>query len=285
MLNREIVRLMHISSIISAFLYLKLSFQSFFSSTQKTKSHGNYSEIQRMRSESGRVSKKGRKRKVKLDMDWNENTIPFSFVSPAESSLSFLYNNNNIPYPEVKQQQALEISQRLLPEMDKMNNGTREKKRRLTISQIESLEKSFQEEIKLEPNRKMKLSKELGLEPRQIAVWFQNRRTRWKAKQLESMYDSLKQEFHVISKEKQKLQDEVMKLKGKLREQALMAQISSGYGGISGEETVESTTEEMHESNKLAYGKQIAENYSSFNVEDYNNEVQLPHWTDVPYYP
>ena len=84
-----------------------------------------------------------------------------------------------------------------------------DKKKRLSTDQLDSLEKSFQEEIKLDPDRKMKLSRELGLQPRQIAVWFQNRRARWKAKQLERLYDSLKQELDVMSKEKQKLQDEV----------------------------------------------------------------------------
>lgn len=85
-----------------------------------------------------------------------------------------------------------------------------EKKKRLTNEQLLSLERSFQEEIKLDPDRKMKLSRELGLQPRQIAVWFQNRRARWKAKQLERLYDSLKQEFDVICREKMKLQEEVI---------------------------------------------------------------------------
>lgn len=84
-----------------------------------------------------------------------------------------------------------------------------DKKKRLTSDQLDSLERSFQEEKKLDPDRKMKLSKELGLQPRQIAVWFQNRRARWKAKQLEHLYDELKQDYDVISREKHKLQDEV----------------------------------------------------------------------------
>ncbi|XLU19775.1 hypothetical protein S245_055841 [Arachis hypogaea] len=86
--------------------------------------------------------------------------------------------------------------------------GHREKKKRLTSSQIDLLERSFQEEIKLDTDRKMKLSRELGLQPRQIAVWFQNRRTRWKAKQLKHLYFALKQEFDHISNEKHKLQEE-----------------------------------------------------------------------------
>lgn len=104
-----------------------------------------------------------------------------------------------------------------LPTMDNNNNNNNfvlnhhqlDKKKRLSSDQLESLENSFQEEIKLDPDRKMKLAKELGLQPRQIAVWFQNRRARWKAKQLERLYDSLKQDYDVISREKQKLQDEV----------------------------------------------------------------------------
>lgn len=83
------------------------------------------------------------------------------------------------------------------------------KKKRLSTEQLESLENSFQEEIKLDPDRKMKLAKELGLQPRQIAVWFQNRRARWKGKQLERLYDALKQEFDAVSRDKHKLQQEV----------------------------------------------------------------------------
>lgn len=107
---------------------------------------------------------------------------------------------------EVKQQITLADTS---SSMEKMNCGNQEKKKRLTSDQLDSLESSFQKEIKLDPDRKMKLSKELGLQPRQIAVWFQNRRARWKNKQLEQLYDSLKQEFDVISKEKQKLEEEV----------------------------------------------------------------------------
>ncbi|MFS8019532.1 putative transcription factor homeobox-WOX family [Helianthus anomalus] len=89
------------------------------------------------------------------------------------------------------------------------DGNNQDKKKRLTSEQLEALENSFQEEIKLDPDRKMKLAHELGLQPRQVAVWFQNRRARWKAKQLERLYDTLKQEFEAVFREKQKLQDEV----------------------------------------------------------------------------
>lgn len=66
------------------------------------------------------------------------------------------------------------------------------KKRRLSEDQVRTLDKHFEEENKLEPERKARLADELGLHPRQVAVWFQNRRARWKTKQLERNYAALK---------------------------------------------------------------------------------------------
>lgn len=102
-----------------------------------------------------------------------------------------------------------------------------EKKRRLTSEQVHMLEKSFEEENKLEPERKTQLAKKLGLQPRQVAVWFQNRRARWKTKQLErdydvlkSSYDSLLSTYDSITKENEKLKSEVVSLNEKLQVQA-----------------------------------------------------------------
>ncbi|CAM6012809.1 unnamed protein product, partial [Sphagnum balticum] len=92
------------------------------------------------------------------------------------------------------------------------------KKRRLTFEQVRSLERNFELENKLEPERKMQLAKELGLQPRQVAVWFQNRRARWKTKQLErdyellsSDYTRLKADFEVTVQEKERLKSELQK--------------------------------------------------------------------------
>ena len=73
-----------------------------------------------------------------------------------------------------------------------------EKKRRLTFDQVRSLERNFEIENKLEPERKMQLAKELGLQPRQVAVWFQNRRARWKTKQLERDYEILTSDYNKL---------------------------------------------------------------------------------------
>ncbi|XP_039127630.1 homeobox-leucine zipper protein HOX13-like [Dioscorea cayenensis subsp. rotundata] len=67
-----------------------------------------------------------------------------------------------------------------------------EKKRRLEAEKVRELERSFEAQSKLDPERKARLACELGLEPRQVAVWFQNRRARWKVKRLERDFSSMR---------------------------------------------------------------------------------------------
>jgi homeobox-leucine zipper protein len=73
-----------------------------------------------------------------------------------------------------------------------------EKKRRLNVDQVRTLEKNFELGNKLEPERKLQLARALGLQPRQVAIWFQNRRARWKTKQLEKDYDVLKRQLDAV---------------------------------------------------------------------------------------
>ncbi|CAK8566910.1 unnamed protein product [Lathyrus sativus] len=88
-----------------------------------------------------------------------------------------------------------------------------EKKRRLGYDQVKALEKSFELDNKLEPERRMKLAEELGLQPRQVSIWFQNRRARSKTKQLERDYGVLKSNFDVLKVEYSNLQQENQKLR------------------------------------------------------------------------
>ena len=87
-----------------------------------------------------------------------------------------------------------------------------EKKKRLSLEQVKALEKSFEIGNKLEPERKMQLAKALGLQPRQIAIWFQNRRARWKTKQLEKDYEVLKKQFEALKADNDNLQSQNKKL-------------------------------------------------------------------------
>uniref|UniRef100_A0A2P2JDM9 Homeobox-leucine zipper protein n=2 Tax=Rhizophora mucronata TaxID=61149 RepID=A0A2P2JDM9_RHIMU len=101
--------------------------------------------------------------------------------------------------------------------------GTRKKKsknrRRFSDEQIRSLETMFESETRLEPRKKLQVAKELGLQPRQVAIWFQNKRARWKSKQLErdysilrANYNSLASRFENLKKEKQALVLQLQKL-------------------------------------------------------------------------
>lgn len=80
-----------------------------------------------------------------------------------------------------------------------------EKKKRLQLEQVKVLEKSFELGNKLDPERKIQLAKALGMQPRQIAIWFQNRRARWKTRQLERDYDSLKKQFDSLKSDNDSL--------------------------------------------------------------------------------
>lgn len=94
--------------------------------------------------------------------------------------------------------------------------GGGEKKRRLNMEQVKTLEKNFELGNKLDPDRKLQLARALGLQPRQIAIWFQNRRARWKTKQLEKDYDQLKRHFQSIQAENDSLQSQNNKLQGEI---------------------------------------------------------------------
>ncbi|KAK4707161.1 hypothetical protein R3W88_033300 [Solanum pinnatisectum] len=92
--------------------------------------------------------------------------------------------------------------------------------RRLNMEQVKTLEKNFELGNKLEAERKIQLARALGLQPRQVAIWFQNRRAKWKTKQLEKDYDVLKREFDAIKAQNEallahnhKLHVEIMTLK------------------------------------------------------------------------
>uniref|UniRef100_A0A5B7ALR0 Homeobox-leucine zipper protein n=2 Tax=Davidia involucrata TaxID=16924 RepID=A0A5B7ALR0_DAVIN len=147
----------------------------------------------------------------------------------SNSSPSFHGSTSMVNFEDVR---GNTTGRSFFPPLDKEENGNEdydgcfhqpEKKRRLLGHQVQCLEKNFEVENKLEPERKVQLAKELGLQPRQVAIWFQNRRARFKTKQLEKDYDSLKSscdklklDYESLLKEKESLRNEVVLLTDKL---------------------------------------------------------------------
>uniref|UniRef100_A0A7N0RBJ6 Homeobox-leucine zipper protein n=1 Tax=Kalanchoe fedtschenkoi TaxID=63787 RepID=A0A7N0RBJ6_KALFE len=102
-------------------------------------------------------------------------------------------------------------------------SGKNGKRRRFSDEQIKSLEIMFGSESKPEPRTKQQLASDLGLHPRQVAIWFQNRRARLKSKQIEREYNILKASFDTLAskyeclkKENQALAAQVQKLRDQL---------------------------------------------------------------------
>ncbi|XP_022863439.1 homeobox-leucine zipper protein HAT3-like [Olea europaea var. sylvestris] len=87
------------------------------------------------------------------------------------------------------------------------------KKLRLSKEQAAVLEETFKEHNTLSPKQKLALAKELNLRPRQVEVWFQNRRARTKLKQTEVDCDYLRRRCENLTEENRRLQKEVNELR------------------------------------------------------------------------
>ncbi|GJM84413.1 hypothetical protein PR202_ga00079 [Eleusine coracana subsp. coracana] len=104
--------------------------------------------------------------------------------------------------------------------------GLGEKKRRLAADQVRALERCFEADNKLDPERKARIARDLRLHPRQVAVWFQNRRARWKTKQIErdftalrARHDALRVECDELRRDKDALAAEIRELREKVEKQ------------------------------------------------------------------
>ncbi|CAL9106252.1 unnamed protein product, partial [Musa acuminata var. zebrina] len=96
---------------------------------------------------------------------------------------------------------------------DEEENGLAKKKLRLSKEQSAFLEESFKEHNTLNPKQKLALAKQLNLQPRQVEVWFQNRRARTKLKQTEVDCEYLKRCCQTLTEENRRLQKEVAELR------------------------------------------------------------------------
>ncbi|XP_068649559.1 homeobox-leucine zipper protein HOX11-like [Aristolochia californica] len=96
---------------------------------------------------------------------------------------------------------------------DEEEAGSTRKKLRLSKEQSCYLEESFKEHPTLNTKQKLALAKQLNLRPRQVEVWFQNRRARTKLKQTEVDCEYLKRCCESLTEENRRLHKELQDLK------------------------------------------------------------------------
>ncbi|CAN1828661.1 Homeobox-leucine zipper protein ATHB-52 [Linum perenne] len=92
-----------------------------------------------------------------------------------------------------------------------------QKKKRLTQEQVRVLERSFNFNKKLAPELKFELASQLGVPPRQVAVWYQNKRARWKTQTLELDHNTLEMKLENMAAQKRRLEKEVARLHYELK--------------------------------------------------------------------
>ncbi|GMJ02542.1 ABA INSENSITIVE GROWTH 1 [Hibiscus trionum] len=96
---------------------------------------------------------------------------------------------------------------------DEDDEGGHRKKLRLSKRQSAILEDSFKHHSTLNPKKKQALADQLNLRPRQVEVWFQNRRARTKLKQTEVDCELLKKSCETLTEENRRLHKELQELK------------------------------------------------------------------------
>ncbi|KAK8716577.1 hypothetical protein V6N13_043883 [Hibiscus sabdariffa] len=152
-------------------------------------------------------------------------------VKPAAASAGEMYPQASSvtvsavsSFSSGKAKRERELSSEELMEVEKKNNSSRlsdedeegvsgRKKLRLSKQQSALLEESFKQHSTLNPKQKQALARQLNLKPRQVEVWFQNRRARTKLKQTEVDCELLKKCCETLTDENRRLQKEIQELK------------------------------------------------------------------------
>lgn len=132
-------------------------------------------------------------------------------VSSPNSTISSVSGKRCEREPQGEDHEIERASSRGISDEEDGDNSR--KKLRLSKDQSAILEESFKEHNTLNPKQKMALAKQLNLRPRQVEVWFQNRRARTKLKQTEVDCEFLKRCCENLTEENRRLQKEVQELR------------------------------------------------------------------------
>ncbi|XP_058104351.1 homeobox-leucine zipper protein HAT2-like [Magnolia sinica] len=134
-------------------------------------------------------------------------------VSSPNSTLSSVSGKRSERDPSGEEIEIDRACSRGMSDDEDGGDASSRKKLRLSKDQSAVLEESFKEHNTLNPKQKLALAKQLNLRPRQVEVWFQNRRARTKLKQTEVDCEFLKRCCENLTEENRRLQKEVQELR------------------------------------------------------------------------
>ncbi|KAL5793710.1 hypothetical protein ACOSP7_002304 [Xanthoceras sorbifolium] len=100
-------------------------------------------------------------------------------------------------------------------------------RKRLTQDQVKLLETSFKANERLQADCKLELARRLGLPPRQVAVWYQNRRARQRIQTTEVDYKNIQLELDNVLAENRRLEHEVGMLMYEMNKAQQMLTVST----------------------------------------------------------
>ncbi|XP_019162286.1 PREDICTED: homeobox-leucine zipper protein ATHB-52-like [Ipomoea nil] len=148
--------------------------------------------------------------------------------------------------------------------MDNFQSQTRKglfkcQKKRLTQDQVRLLEGSFNVNNKLDADSKSQLAQQLGLPPRQIAIWYQNKRARRKSQSLEVDHKAMHERLEEVLSDNERLREEVQKAQEMLQVAAAVAPYSCSSGDEAG-----GSLGLLHGSSKELYACLLDEHESQF---------------------
>ncbi|XP_020259325.1 homeobox-leucine zipper protein HAT4-like [Asparagus officinalis] len=157
--------------------------------------------------------------RLSLSLSSSENFFPLNLtLSPPSTSPSKAINGETEEEAEawspVSTLSSLSGKRRERDDNEVEEDGQNSfKKLRLSKEQTTVLEESFKEHNTLNPKQKQGLATQLNLRPRQVEVWFQNRRARTKLKQTGEECEYLKKWCQKLAEENSRLQKEVGELR------------------------------------------------------------------------
>ncbi|KAI3798955.1 hypothetical protein L1987_34242 [Smallanthus sonchifolius] len=151
--------------------------------------------------------------------------------NPLEPSLTLALSGDScggssFSNASVKREREVASDENASGEEDDQDGGVNGKKKfRLTKAQSGLLEEAFKRHTALNPKQKQELARDLKLRPRQVEVWFQNRRARTKLKQTEVDCEYLKECCKILTDDNERLRKEVQQLKAHKVSQPMYMQL------------------------------------------------------------